>query len=125
MRILSSEGLKRESDEMAVPEIYGFGKYGPLTTEGYVAVAVLISASVAIEIHSNSGKILHHWQSSKILLLKPGTSIVFKYEGELHDASMDTKEHDNDDMEMRSQVESEEKRYIIYYTMFQVKEDPV
>jgi hypothetical protein len=124
-RILSLERLKRGSEDMSVPAIYGFGTRGPRVAEGYAAVAVLISASVEIEIHSNSGNISHHWQSSKILFLKPGTYISFNYKGELQDASVGIEDHENDDMEMRSQMESNEKSSIVYYTMFQVQEDPV
>ncbi|KPA36608.1 hypothetical protein FLAG1_10613 [Fusarium langsethiae] len=134
-RILSLEGLERGSKVISVPTIYGFGTCGPRVVEGYAALAVLISASVEIEIHSNSGNISHHWQSGKILFLKPGTYISFNYEGELQGASMDIKEHENDDqgasvgikehendgMEVRSQMESDEKRPIVYYTMFQVR----
>ncbi|EXL67041.1 hypothetical protein IWW34DRAFT_796342 [Fusarium oxysporum f. sp. albedinis] len=111
--LLPSASLKpRLKGNPKLPVILGFDT-GFEIPDGFVGMAVLITDPVNIEINSTSMTKDHFWQTGKILILKPKTSIK----------RMETKEQDKGKTETIGETEPDKEIILVFYTMVPVEKN--
>jgi hypothetical protein len=107
-----------------MPKVFGFGDdcdVGPYVEEGCAGIAVPISDSVEIAIHSGSETRHHIWQSGKILLIKPGTGIRRSHKKKCQNASMESRGQSEKDPGTSEQEESRKELLVVYFTMIKLE----
>ncbi|CZR49719.1 uncharacterized protein FPRO_14803 [Fusarium proliferatum ET1] len=119
--LLPSAGLKPKCEgKTKLPVILGFHA-GLKVPDDSVGMAVLITAPVNIEINSTSMTKDHFWQTGKILILKPETSIKRIDRGKNYDASVEFKEKDGG--KTGTIGESAKEIIRVFYTAIEVEKN--